>query len=90
MTSVRNTKTPAASRNVPIATFRVELYRDGENIVLNTPQPVCARQFHSFTVGERIAYQNIVRFILDQSSEAMARTREQIAAWNDRKQETQG
>lgn len=86
MTLVKNTQTPRSNFRLPIASFRVELSRDGENIVLDTPQPVCARQFHSFTVGERIAYQNIVRFILDQSQEAMARTREEIAAWKKRKE----
>ena len=87
MTFVKNTKTPASNLRLPIASFRVELFRDGDRIVLDTPQPVCPRQFCSFTVGERIAYQNIVRFILDQSQEAMARTREEIAARNNRKQQ---
>ena len=79
MTRVPNTKTPKANYRIPIATFRVELFRDGGDIVMNTPQPWGPRAFRSFTVGERIAYQNMVAFVLDQSQAAMARTRRQIA-----------
>lgn len=78
MIAIPNTRTPKAHTLTPVATFRLELYRDGDKIVLDTARPQIYRQFGQFTAAEKAAYQNLVAFIVDRAQEAMTLTREEI------------
>jgi len=79
MITIHNSRTPKANDRVPVATFVLELYRDGDKLVLDAAHPKCYRDFHSFTGAEKDAYNYIVRLIIEQGSEAMRRAESEAA-----------
>ena len=79
MISILNSLTPKPNDRAAVATFRLELYRDGDRLVLDTPSPVCHRDFHNLTGAEKDAYNYIVRLILEHGVEAMRRAEKEAA-----------
>ena len=84
MISIPNSKRPKACFRVPVAPFRLDLYRDGDRLVLDAAHPKCYRDFHSFTGAEKDAYNNILRLIIEQGVEAMNRTADDAKARAER------
>lgn len=80
MIAIKNSRTPKANNRVPVASFRLELYRDGDRLVLDAAHPKCYRDFHNFTGAEKDAYNYIVRLIIEQGVEAMNRTADDTKA----------